>query len=29
MHSTFMISALTGDGVDELEEYLLDQVIFY
>ena len=27
VHSTFMISALTGDGVDELEEYLLDQVI--
>lgn len=26
VHSTFMISALTGDGVDALQDYLLDQV---
>lgn len=25
-YSTFMISALTGDGVNELQEYLLNQV---
>lgn len=26
LYSTFMISALTGDGVDALQQYLLDQV---